>query len=51
MSANTTYYAKIPKIIYEWVEISALTSKDVLDKYPNALEVLHWTEYEELQQE
>ena len=48
MSANTTYYAKVPKVFYEWIEVSALTSADVKQEYPEAIEILHWTEFEEL---
>lgn len=47
MSANTTYYARVPKITYEWIEVSALVAADVREQYPDAIEVLHWTEYED----
>jgi hypothetical protein len=47
MSANTTYYARVPRITWEWIEVSALVADDVREQYPDAIEVLHWTEYEE----
>ena len=47
MSANTTYYAKVPKITYEWIQVSALVADDVREQYPDAIEVLHWSQYEE----
>ena len=47
MSANTTYYARVPRITWEWIEVSALVAADVRERYPTATEVLHWTEYEE----
>lgn len=48
MSANTTYYARIPKLMWEWVEVNALVGADVWEKYPTASDVLHWTEYEDM---
>ena len=51
MSANTVYYAKIPKLMWVWVEESALVAADVWEKYPAASEVLHWTQYEELKED
>lgn len=47
MGANTTYYALIPKLKYEWVEVSAVTASDVWEDYPSAQQVLHWTEFDE----
>ena len=49
MSANTTYYARIPKLVWEWIEVNALVGADVWEKYPAASDVLHWTEYEEME--
>lgn len=49
MSANTTYYARIPKLTWDWIEVDALTASDVWEKYPTASDVLHWTEYEEME--
>ena len=48
MSANTTYYVKVPRVFYEWVEVSAVTMDDVTHDYPEAIQILHWTEFEEL---
>lgn len=48
MGAETTYYAKVPKVFYEWIEVSALTSSDVRKDYPEAIEILHWTEFNEM---
>jgi len=28
MSANTTYYARVPRITWEWIEVSALVAAD-----------------------
>lgn len=50
MSANTVYYAKIPILKWEWIEISALTASDVWEQYPTAMDVLHWKQYEDLQE-
>jgi hypothetical protein len=44
MSANTTYYARVPRITWEWIEVSALVAADVREQYPNATEVLHLIE-------
>lgn len=51
MGANTTWYVKVPVISYEWKEVSALTKSAVYEDYPNAIEILHWTDFEELQDE
>lgn len=51
VSANTVYYARIPKLTWEWIEVSALVAEDVWEKYPTASDVLHWTQYEELEDE
>ena len=48
MSANTIYYAKVPKVFYEWIEVSAVTRSDVRHDYPEAIEILHWTEFNEM---
>ena len=48
MSANTTYYVKVPKLLWQWIEVDALVAADVWEKHPQAMEVLHWTEYEDL---
>lgn len=50
MSANTVYYARIPKLVWEWIEVSALVAEDVWQQYPTASDVLHWTEYEKEEQ-
>lgn len=47
MSADTTFYAKIPITEYVWVKAYGVTSDDVLRLYPTAVEVKHWSEYEE----
>lgn len=46
MSAETTYYVEVPVITYEWIKVSAITSTDALEKYPNARQVLHWSQVE-----
>lgn len=46
MGANTTYYARVPKVFWEWIQVSALDSEAVLDQHPDATEVLHWTQFE-----
>ena len=46
MSAETTYYARIPKLIWEWVAVSAVVAEDVWQQYPTASDVLHWSQYE-----
>lgn len=47
MSANTAWYVKVPIIVYEWKEVSAVTKADVYEEYPNAVEIKHWTEFED----
>ena len=47
MGANTIYYAKIPVVSYKWIEVSAVTSDEVREEYPNAVEVLHCTDAHE----
>ncbi len=46
MGADTKYYVKIPVITYDWVETYALTSDEAKEKYPSAIAVLHWSQYE-----
>lgn len=47
MSACTRYFIKVPVVTYEWREVYAVTSNEVREEHPEALEVLHWTEYDE----
>lgn len=47
MSADTTFYVKIPVTTYDWVKAYGITSDDILRLYPNAVEVKHWSEFEE----
>ena len=47
MSADTSWYVKVPVVSYEWIQVSAITRSDVRREYPEALEILHWMEYEE----
>ena len=46
MSANTTYYARIPYLTWKWIEVDALVAEDVWERHPMASDVLHWSEYE-----
>ena len=47
MSAETTYYARIPKLTWEWIAVSAVVADDVWKQYPTASDVVHWSVYEE----
>lgn len=51
MGAATKYYVKLPKLVFVWEEVSAVTASEVWEEYPTAAEVLHWSEYEELSDE
>lgn len=51
MSADTQYYAKIPFLTWKWIEVPAITADDVWEKYPTAAEVLHWSQYENREEE
>ena len=46
MSAETTYYVEIPIISYNWIKVSAITADDAREKYPDAREILHWSQVE-----
>ena len=47
MSALVSYWVKIPKITYEWVEISSLSKQHIFEDIPDAIEVLTEQELEE----
>ena len=40
MSALVSYWVKVPKISYEWMEVSSLSKQHVLEDIPSAVEVL-----------
>ena len=46
MSAETTYYVEVPVLSYTWVKVMAITADDAREKYPNAREILHWSQVE-----
>jgi len=46
MSAETTYYVKVPVVHFEWIKVQAVTGDEAMQKYPNAVEVLHWSQVE-----
>lgn len=47
MSALVSYWVKVPKITYEWMEVSSLSKQHVLEDIPTAVEVLTEEEMEE----
>jgi hypothetical protein len=47
MSAYVAYWVRIPKITYEWIEVSGLSKPDVREDFPDADEVLTQEELEE----
>ena len=47
MIAYVSYWVRIPKITYEWIETSALSKPDAMEDYPDAIEVLTEEEIQE----
>jgi len=46
MSAETTYYVKVPVVHYEWIKVQAITADEALLKHPTGVDVLHWSQVE-----
>jgi len=47
MSAYVAYWVRIPKVTYEWIEVSGLSKPDVFEDFPDAVEVLTEEEVQE----